>query len=301
MKGEKHMTGNKKRIFFLLWFCLALVGYSNAQDRIPSVAAEDIPIHTADTLRLWGTPDTIAVGNSLPPSFLNPGTNGIRNAYLLYPFFERLRNLREDTIRIVHIGDSHVRGHIFPRTTAEALRNQFGAIRYTDMGINGATCLTFTHPERIAAISALKPDLLILSFGTNESHTRKYNSSVHYQQMNELIRLLRDSLPDTPMLATTPPGSYESYRQRRRKRTYTINPRTVTAVETICRFADSHRLAVWDLYNLAGGKKAACVNWQTAGWMRPDHVHYMPEGYALQGYLFYEAILKAYNEYVISH
>ena len=56
---------------------------------------------------------------------------------------------------------------------------------------------------------------------------------IHYRQMEELLELLRDSLPDVPILMTTPPGSYESFRQRRRRRTYAINPRTVTAVNTI--------------------------------------------------------------------
>ncbi len=70
----------------------------------------------------------------------------------------------------------------------------------------------------------MKPELLILSFGTNESHNRRYNVNLHYNQMDELVKLLRDSLPDVPILLTTPPGSYESFRQRRRKRTYAINP-----------------------------------------------------------------------------
>ncbi len=295
------MNENKRSLLFILCFYFAFCSYLKAQDLIPSIPVKDSPIHATDTLPIGGTPDTLEVRNSLPGSFRNPGTNLIRNAHLLYPVFERLRYPGQDTVRIIHIGDSHVRGHIFPRTAGEALQKQFGAVRYTDMGINGATCLTFTHPERITDISNLKPDLLILSFGTNESHVRKYNPSVHYYQMDELVKLLRDSLPDTPLLVTTPPGSYESFRQRKRKRTYAVNPRTATTVETICRFADSHRIAVWDLYNLAGGKEAACANWQSAGWMRPDHVHYMPEGYILQGHLFYEAILKAYNEYVLSY
>ena len=96
----------------------------------------------------------------------------------------------------------------------------FGAVSYIDKGVNGATCLTFTHPDRIAEIAALKPELLILSFGTNESHNRSYNINVHYNQMDELVKLLRDSLPNVPILLTTPPGSYESFRQRRRRRTY---------------------------------------------------------------------------------
>ena len=28
-----------------------------------------------------------------------------------------------------------------------------------------------------------------------------------------------------------------------------------------------------------------------------DLVHYLPEGYALQGEMFYRALLKAYNDY----
>ncbi len=35
------------------------------------------------------------------------------------------------------------------------------------MGVNGATCLTFTHPGRIADIAAMKPELL--KFGVTEA------------------------------------------------------------------------------------------------------------------------------------
>ena len=217
------------------------------------------------------------------------------------PFWEKMRMLRlgasADTIRIVHVGDSHIRGHIFPQTTGELLRKTFGALTYMDMGINGAFCVTFTRPVRVADIAALHPDLVILSFGTNESHNRRYNSKLHYQQMDELVRMLRDSLSGVPMLMTTPPGSYESFRQRRRRRTYKINPRTSVAVQTIRRFADANGLAVWDMYDVFGGVRRACLNWQEAKLMRPDHVHYLPEGYVLQGEMFYQALLKAYNDY----
>ena len=164
--------------------------------------------------------DTIAVQTSFPSAFRETGRDEIIDSIaLLTPVFERLRQVRaglsEDTVRILHIGDSHVRGHIYPQTTGTLLKETFGAVSYTDMGVNGATCLTFTHPGRIADIAAMKPELLILSFGTNESHNRRYNVNLHYNQMDELVKLLRDSLPDVPILLTTPPGSYESFRQRR--------------------------------------------------------------------------------------
>lgn len=247
--------------------------------------------------------DTLSVHVALPATFVGVGRNVITDSTgILSPVLERLRLVREgiseDTVRIVHIGDSHIRGHIYPQTTGARLQETFGLTSYIDRGVNGATCLTFTHPGRVADIAALKPELLILSFGTNESHNRRYNANAHYQQMNELITLLRDSLPMVPILLTTPPGSYESFRQRRRRRTYAINPRTVTTVEVIRRFAANHQLAVWDMYKVVGGSQRACKNWLAADLMRPDHVHYMPEGYVLQGELLYEALIKAYNNYV---
>ncbi len=250
-----------------------------AQDLLPACPQVDKGTKACKPMREPGSlGDTVSVKIVFPVAFKGVGRNEVVDSLgILAPVLER---------------------HIFPRTTGARLTETFGAISYTDMGVNGATCLTFTHPDRIAAIAALKPELLILSFGTNESHNRKYNSNVHYRQMEELLELLRDSLPDVPILMTTPPGSYESFRQRRRRRTYAINPRTVTAVNTIHDFARRHKLVVWDMYNVVGGSLRACKNWSDARLMRPDHVHYLPEGYTLQGELLYEAIIKAYNEYV---
>lgn len=283
---------------------LIFLNPASAQDRIPACPALGKVSKVLKPLReIHRANDTIFAQVPFPPAFRETGRNEIiGNLSLLDSIFERLRLIRagllEDTVRIVHIGDSHVRGHIYPQTTGTRLSETFSAISYTDMGVNGATSLTFTHPERIADIAALKPELLILSFGTNESHNRRYNANIHYNQMDELVKLLRDSMPDVPILLTTPPGSYESFRQRRRKRTYSINPRTATAAETIRHYARNHNLLVWDMYDVVGGKRRACTNWTEAKLMRPDHVHYLPEGYILQGNLLYQALINAYNDYV---
>lgn len=275
------------------------------QDALPVSPLSDAGIANSDTLLLYSQrTDTIKVPPiQFPTAFQQLRENELIDSVgILNPFWEKLRmnrlGLSTDTIRIVHVGDSHIRGHIFPRTTGELMQKTFGTLAYTDDGINGAFCVTFTRPDRIAEIAAMHPDLLILSFGTNESHSRSYNSMVHYRQMDDLVRMLRDSLPDVPMLMTTPPGSYESTRIRRRRRSYSINPRTVIAAQTIREYADANGLAVWDMYETLGGIRRACLNWQEAGLMRPDHVHFMPEGYRLQGELLYQAFIKAYNDYV---
>ncbi len=296
------MNANKL-ILLLFMSCLFYASPTWAQDDLPrplNSLKKMKPLRSLPERKVGS--DTIAVRSVLPATFKETGPNKLADPHrVLDPVLERLQQLKtgvsDDTLRVVHIGDSHVRGHIYPQTTGTLLGKTFGPIAYTDMGVNGATCLTFTHPQRIVDVAALRPELLILSFGTNESHNRNYNANVHYQQMDELIKALRDSLPDVPILLTTPPGSYDRSRQRRR-RTYAINPRTNTAAKMIAKYAAEHGAAVWDLYNVVGGPQRACKNWFEARFMRPDHVHYLSEGYVLQGELLYEAILKAYNDYV---
>ena len=62
----------------------------------------------------------------------------------------------------------------------------------------------------------------------------------------------------------------------------------------LCHPASEHGLASWDLYNICGGE-AAVRNWIAAGLMRPDRVHYEPQGYAIQGKLLAEALLRCFE------
>lgn len=288
-------------VVFLLLMTLQPVRL-HAQDGPFFPPLPDRPLTPRDTLLLHSQrTDTVPLLRFLlPATFTEVGDNQLQDADgVLDSFWEKLRLLRAtgDSLHILHVGDSHVRGHIFPQTVGDSLKQAFTTLRYTDMGINGAFCTTFTRPDRVEAVVAQHPDLLILSFGTNESHNRRYNATLHRQQLDNLVRALRDSLPDVPILLTTPPGSYERF-GRRRNRSYKINPRTAATVQTIREYAVSNGLALWDMYGLLGGSSRACRNWWESGLMRPDHVHYLPEGYTLQGRLLYQAILKSYNDYV---
>ena len=235
----------------------------------------------------------------IPEEFKGVDQNEIVDTkYSLEPFFYKLRLARAgiclDSVRVLHVGDSHIRGRFFTNSIQEKLVSFFPTLVYEDFGINGAIARTFIRPERIDKIARSHPDLLILSFGTNESHNRMYNAPIHYAQLDELVTEIKKVLPDVPILLTTPPGSYE----RRGRRSYRINPRTERAVQLIKEYARDNHLAFWDMYTIVGGTKYACDNWKRASLLRPDHIHYLPEGYALQADIFCEAIMKAYNEYI---
>lgn len=293
------------RLKSLLCLLLYASGMSS-QDKLPQKAARNLISRIPKpALKVKWPADTIPYTQLLPQSFRNVKSNEIVDSTdVLEPVMKQLHEMRLDmeidTFRILHIGDSHVRGHIYPQSAGLVLTQEFHSLLYYDMGVNGATCLTFTHPARISAIVEAKPSLLILSFGTNESHGKGYKTNVHYNQMHELIELLKDSLPGVPMLLTSPPGSFERRRLSRRRSTYSPNPRTIMAAKTIREYASRNGLAFWDLYAVVGGEQWACKNWDGAKLMRPDHVHYLPEGYTLQGKLLAQAIIKAYNNYVVN-
>lgn len=304
MIGGVNMNRSSLLYVFLITTMFILVPNCFGQDRLPIRPRLSLKMKEMKPLRdLLKRKDTIAVKTAFPLEFIGTRKNNIVDSVaILTPIFERLRQIRsglsDDTVRIVHVGDSHIRGHIFPQTTGNRLKDIFGSVSYIDKGINGGTCLTFTHPDRIAEIAAQKPDLLILSLGTNESYGLRYNANTHYYQIDELVKLLQNSLPGIPILLTTPPGSYLHLRQRKRRRVYSINPNTSSAAETIKKYGRDHQLPTWDLYNIVGGKERACKNWMEAKLMRTDHVHYLPEGYILQGNLLFQALIKAYNLYV---
>ena len=156
---------------------IAAIRPLHAQDILPGSLSCHAGGADCDTLCLYSQrTDTVSVPLiTFPAAFRQMKENVLTDSLgILNPFWEKLRLSRlgasADTLRIVHVGDSHIRGHIFPRTTGALMQDTFGAVSYTDVGINGAFCTTFTRPDRIADIAALHPDLLILSFGTNESH-----------------------------------------------------------------------------------------------------------------------------------
>lgn len=304
----------------LVFICITSV--CQAQDVLPvQPLVQDTLINPDKHLQygLFPIPGKVKQENSMPVTFRGTSPNVIERAEMLAPVFEKLRKGTEP-VRVVQIGDSHVRGHIFSVVVRHTLEDAFGnravlpdeityktdalaretgapGIVYHAIGINGATTAAFCNREMMEQVASLNPDLVILSFGTNESHVRHYDPVEHYAQLDALLSLLTHYNPGVAVLFTTPPGSYLAY--RRRRRTVRVeNQYTEKAVNVILDFSKRNNYPVWDLYNIAGGKRNACSNWTRNGLMQRDRVHYTVQGYTLQGKLLGEAIIKAFNDYV---
>ena len=141
----------------------------------------------------------------------------------------------------------------------------------------------YLTPERLKIIGQKQPDLVILSFGTNECHGMGYKEDVHYKQIEQTFDSLLAVCPDAAFLFTTPQGAYLNGKP---------NPMTEKCVATLKKFAADRNVAFWNIYEIAGGNKAL-QNYISAGMLKKDRVHYTPSGYKLQGKLLGEAILTA--------
>lgn len=280
--------------------------FVSPDESIPSDAPDDTsavsrPVETAEVY----VPHPLRTGEP----------NVISRPDALAEVFRRLCS-NESSLRVLHLGDSHVAGRVYPNTVKQTLEDAWGKADSTGYGIsykyfarNGATTQYFATAEWMRKIAAEAPDLIILSFGTNESHSMKYNEEVHRNQLTTFYGMLREACPDATVMLTTPPGDYLSARRVRyvrrngRKRRRVVNggmrenPMVARCAAEIERFGEEHGLPVWNLNTLAGGDEAA-GNWMAARLMRPDRVHFTPEGYRLQGQLLADAILTTYNEYI---
>lgn len=112
---------------------IAAIRPLHAQDILPGSLSCHAGGADCDTLCLYSQrTDTVSVPLiTFPAAFRQMKENVLTDSLgILNPFWEKLRLSRlgasADTLRIVHVGDSHIRGHIFPRTTGALMQDTFG-------------------------------------------------------------------------------------------------------------------------------------------------------------------------------
>jgi len=162
-------------------------------------------------------------------------------------------------------------------------------ILYHGIGINGAQYSDFNvSPLFFRQLQLLKPDLVILSLGTNEGSTMKANEEEMIASVTGMIETLKAAIPGACFLIATPTDSY--YRKKYK------NPSLKIVCQALLKSATKLDVACWDMYNVTGGY-GSCTGWRKQKMLRPDGVHFTKEGYTLQGALLYKALIDSYKKY----
>jgi len=170
------------------------------------------------------------------------------------------------------------------------LTNGQPGVLYHSIGVNGAKFTDFTNRSYIRQLSLLKPSLLIVSLGTNESFGKYFKEKDFENQISAFIDLVKEEMPNTAILLTTPAETYKKvYRQK--KRLYVRNENLSAIAGVIRNYTVNNNLACWDLFSMAGGDNS-CRNWIEANMLGKDHIHFTQKGYSEQGVLLYKSLIR---------
>lgn len=232
--------------------------------------------------------------------FLRRELNEIPGAdSLLAPFLFKMMELRgglREQVTIYQFGGSHIKPGWFAGAT-ETLFDSFfeeqsenpetPGFRFLYKGINGASFTNqFNNEGVFASYRDLKPDLIVISMGTNDAQGT-FSAQRFRTALTKYMDKMYKYSGDTPILFTLPPDSYKNG---------VPNQDVAKVSNEIKAYAAEHGHAWWDLLQVMGGP-GSISTWKNQGIGGKDMVHFNAQGYRLQGQLLYEALLRAYKSY----
>ena len=163
-------------------------------------------------------------------------------------------------------------------------------ISYDAIGVNGASIPSFLKCSLLVNnLKVLKPDMVILSLGTNDAYGPKFNPQVYKANYDTLINRILSLNKNTAIIITVPNDDY--YKKRY------PNKNTALQEKVIYELAKKHDAAVWNLYQIMGGFNSSQV-WYQNKLMRRDRIHFSHHGYLLKGDLFFNSFMKFYNNMI---
>jgi hypothetical protein len=162
-------------------------------------------------------------------------------------------------------------------------------IIYSSVGVNGAKVPSFLMCEDlIPQLRQLRPDLVIISLGTNDTFYEDFDPVQFKQDYRTLISRVKKARPEACILLTTPNDNLL-------KRKFP-NPDLPKAKRIVRLLAKEMNLALWDFHEVMGGAGTIQI-WQKHKLAQNDFVHLTKTGYEVQGRLFYGALMSAYERY----
>lgn len=146
------------------------------------------------------------------------------------------------------------------------------------LGINGAQLDVMNKWQAgwQESLKALRPDLVILAYGTNEAFDPRLDLDQYRQQLTHTLAELRQQMPRAVLLLVGPP---DSIKQRNAQGCAARMPGPLPAIIGIQReVAKASGALFWDWQAFMGGE-CSILQWQASGLARGDLIHLSAEGY----------------------
>ncbi len=211
------------------------------------------------------------------------------SSHSLEPFASTVY-LNERVDQVAFQGQQHVPTQVQTTLYGLVLENfEQKGILYHMIGVNGAQFHHYTEAEYFfPQLRELKPDLIILSLGTNESHNTAFRREAFFREVDDFTHKLESEVPLAEVLVTTPADAFRSGQ---------VNANVGTAREVLFQYALQNGHSVWDFYTIMGGEQSI-QRWYESGLAQKDRLHLTRDGYILQARLLYDALIKGYGEYL---
>ena len=180
-------------------------------------------------------------------------------------------------------------------------RSSGGALVHT-IGYNGATYYTYSKGSFTSSVATLRPRLIILSLGTNESLARQFDRNNFGAEVARLIRRLQANNPDCAIVLTSPLYCYRKVRvrqrgKRRRYRTsYRANANCQLIADELQQQARELGCGYIDLFAHFGGA-AGAAQLLSSGILSGDRVHLTAAGYNKVGEAIATALQDDYKQW----
>lgn len=186
----------------------------------------------------------------------------------------------------IHIKDTTVADPEFLMMGMEFLNDNPG-IEYTSIGVNGASFKSYQRSVYFEnQLGLYKPDLFIISIGTNDAYVPKseFKAEEFRDNYEAFIQLIQRVNPDCAILLTVPNDDY--YKKH-------PNPNTAMQQQVILELAEKYKMAVWDFYAIMGGLGSS-NKWLKNKLMPRDRIHFTQLGYSIKADLLLKAIVDAW-------
>jgi lysophospholipase L1-like esterase len=171
----------------------------------------------------------------------------------------------------------------------QLLQMEKPGVVYHNFGVGGAqfSNLCKNASYSISQMKELQPDLIIFSYGSNESYTPTFRYQAYYDMVSSYIDQVKTAIPTTTIILTSPPDTRSKNRYPRNSDSIGIAFKNIAIEKNI---------AYWDLRSQMGGD-GSLYKWLKLGLSSKDQLHFTKEGYKVQAKLFMEAFYRSFNVY----
>lgn len=159
---------------------------------------------------------------------------------------------------------------------------------YHSLGVGAAAFRSVLQLEKMPFQSeTLKPDMVILDFGTNDI---LYTNAIDPKLAPQVEKAIADFRKINPQILVVLTSTQDLYKKGKY---ISAGVEFVTLIDSLAR---KNNCFFWNWYDLAGGY-GTITNWRDLKYAKSDCIHLTPAGYEIKGDFIYKSILNTVKAY----